>query len=221
MKKSPYIAFTSPIYRILNLIGAILFMIVGFLSNVYIGSFGAVLIAGTVPVIIVFLDYFAFAGTSTRKQKTMNFMKSSFKGIELFKSAVKTDIYLKEICLLFGFLGYLLAEIINSSEPQFLFDAFLLVLVYLPLSEITTRVTLIIARRMAVSILTQMAVCYLCSMLMTMLMFLYSFLMPEQLGDYYFTLIIISITMEAISILCAVLLYKDCIKGYESSFIDS
>lgn len=221
MKKSPYKAFTSPIYRMLNVIGAILFMIVGFLSNVYIGSFGAVMITGTVPVILVFLDYFAFAGTSTRKQRSMNFMKSSFKGLELFKSAVKTDIYLKEICLLFAFFGYILAEIIRFSEPQFLFDAFLLVLVYLPLSEITMRLTLIIARRMAVSILTQMAVCYICSMIMTILMVIYSFLMPEQLGDYYLTLIIISIIMEAISILCAVLLYKDCIKGYESSFIDS
>ena len=65
MKKSPYLAFTSLGYRILHLITTLGFIMIGFLADVYIGSIGVVMISAGIPLILVFLDYFAFSGAST------------------------------------------------------------------------------------------------------------------------------------------------------------
>jgi hypothetical protein len=121
MKKSPYLAFTSLGYRILHLITTLGFIMIGFLADVYIGSIGVVMISAGIPLILVFLDYFAFSGASSRKQKSMQFVKSSCKGFNFFKSALKTDIWVKQGCIVLGYLGYILAELIYFTDSEAFF----------------------------------------------------------------------------------------------------
>ena len=66
----------------------------------------------------------------------------------------------------------------------------------------------------------QIAVCYICSMLSTILLLMYSFLMPEHISDYTVAAIVSFVIIEALSIIVGVILYKDCVKGYASSFSD-
>ena len=220
MKKSPYLAFTSLGYRILHLITTLGFIMIGFLADVYIGSIGVVMISAGIPLILVFLDYFAFSGASSRKQKSMQFVKSSCKGFNFFKSALKTDIWVKQGCIVLGYLGYILAELIYFTDSEAFFDSFLLLLIYLPISGLTTNITLIISRRIALTMAVQIAVCYICSMLSTILLLMYSFLMPEHISDYTVPAIVSFVIIEALSIIVGVILYKDCVKGYASSFSD-
>ena len=221
MNKSAYIAFTAPSYRVLNILATLGLILIGFLADVYIGTVGIVMLSTFGPVVLVFLDYFAFSGASTRRQRTMNYMKSSFKGEAFFRSALKTDIFLKEICLLFSFLGYIIAEVIYFTDADSFVNGILVLLIYLPVSEITMCVTLIISRKIALSVIIQTAVCYFCSMISTFLLMFYSFIVPEQLAEYTLTFVIMFFLLEAIHILCAVLLYRDCVKGYTSSFTDT
>ena len=114
----------------------------------------------------------------------MQFVKSSCKGFNFFKSALKTDIWVKQGCIVLGYLGYILAELIYFTDSEAFFDSFLLLLIYLPISGLTTNITLIISRRIALTMAVQIAVCYICSMLSTILLLMYSFLMPEHISDY-------------------------------------
>ena len=221
MKKTPYLAFTSLGYRILHCIITLGFMVLGFLADVYMGSVGVVIISAGMPLVLVFLDYFAFSGTSSRKQKSMQFIKSSYKGLNLFKTAVKTDLWIKQGCIVLAYLGYILAEIIYYIDSETFFDSLLLLLIYLPISGLTTNLTLIISRRIALTIAVQIAVCYICSMFSTILLVIYSFLIPEHISNFAVAAIISFVIIEAISIVVGIILYKDCVKGYTSSFSDN
>lgn len=220
MKKTPYLAFTSLSYRILHIVITLGFFVAGFLANVYIGPIGVVILSAGYPLLLVFLDYFAFSGASSRKQKSMHFIKSSYKGLGFFKSAVKTDLWIKHGCILLGHLGYILAELIYYTDSEEFLEAILLLLIFFPISGLTTNITLIISRRIALTMAVQIAVCYICSMLSTILLLMYSFLMPEHISDYTVAAIVSFVIIEALSIIVGVILYKDCVKGYASSFSD-
>ena len=221
MKKSPYIAFTTLGYRLLNILTTVLFVVIGFLADVYIGSIGVVILSAGVPLVLVFLDYFAFSGASTRKQKSMSFIKSSCKGFEFFKSTVKTDLIIKHICLLFCYIGFVLAEIIYYTDSEALINSLMLLLIYMPISALTMNITLIISRRISLSMVIQTTVCYICSMISTILLLIYSAIIPENMDDFMLPVIISFFVLGTISIVLAYVLYKDCLKGYTSSFVDT
>ena len=221
MKKSPYRAFTSFSYRLMCILAAAAFLTGSFFASVYIGKIAAILISTFMPIIFVFLDFFAFSGTSSRKQRSMNFVKSSHKGGMLFKSAVKTDTILKNIYLLSGYLGYIIAELVYFTDLDTFADSLLMILIYLPMSQITTMLALLISRRISLTLITQTAACYICSMVSTFLFFIYSFILPDELTDIALFIIISFVVLEVIAIALAVVVYRDCAKGYDSSFIDT
>lgn len=221
MKKTAYMAFTSFNYRLLCLLMTVVFMVGSFLANVYVGKIAAILLATLMPVMYVFLDFFAFSGTSSRKQRTMNFIKSSYHGTAFFRSALKTDIILKNLFLLSGYLGFIIAEIIYYTDFKSFEESMLMILVYLPITQITTMLTLFISRRLSLTLLAQVSVCYLCSMVSTLLFVIYSFLLPEEMNSVATFVIITFVVLEIIAITLAVVVYKDCAKGYDSSFADT
>ncbi|MBR6475884.1 MAG: hypothetical protein IKS98_10585 [Lachnospiraceae bacterium] len=221
MKKTAYLAFTSFSYRLLCLLMTVVFMVGSFLANIYVGKIAAILLATLMPVMYVFLDFFAFSGTSSRKQRTMNFIKSSYKGTAFFRSALKTDTILKNIFLLSGFLGFIIAELVYYTDFDSFEESMLMILVYLPISQITTMLSLIASRRMSLTLLAQTSVCYLCSMTSTLLFIIYSFLLPEEMNSVATFVIIAFVVLELIAIALAVVVYKDCVKGYDSSFVDT
>ena len=221
MKKTAYLAFTSFSYRLLCLLMTVVFMVGSFLANIYVGKIAAILLATLMPVMYVFLDFFAFSGTSSRKQRTMNFLKSSYHGTAFFRSALKTDIILKNLFLLSGYLGFIIAEIIYYTDFIYFEESMLMILVYLPITQITTMLTLFISRRLSLTLLAQVSVCYLCSMVSTLLFVIYSFLLPEEMNSVATFVIITFVVLEIIAITLAVVVYKDCAKGYDSSFADT
>ena len=221
MKKTAYTAFTSFSYRLLCILATAAFLVGSYLANVYIGKIAAILISTLMPVMYVFLDFFAFSGTSSRKQRSMNFVKSSHRGGKLFKSALKTDIFLKNIYLLSGYLGFIIAELVYFTDPDTFADSLLMTLIYLPMSQITTMLALLISRRISLTLLTQTAACYLCSMTSTLLFVLYGFILPDEINNYAVFIIISFVVLEAVAVLLAVAVYRDCAKGYDSSFTDT
>ena len=96
-----------------------------------------------------------------------------------------------------------------------------MILVYLPITQITTMLTLFISRRLSLTLLAQVSVCYLCSMVSTLLFVIYSFLLPEEMNSVATFVIITFVVLEIIAITLAVVVYKDCAKGYDSSFVDT
>ena len=221
MKKTAYLAFTSFSYRLFCLLMTVAFLVGSLLANVYVGKIAAILLATLMPVMYVFLDFFAFSGTSSRKQRTMNFIKSSYHGTAFFRSALKTDIILKNLFLLSGYLGLIIAEIIYYTDFKSFEESMLMILVYLPITQITTMLTLFISRRLSLTLLAQVSVCYLCSMVSTLLFVIYSFLLPEEMNSVATFVIITFVVLEIIAITLAVVVYKDCAKGYDSSFADT
>ena len=219
MKKSAFLAFTGKFFSLFYIVGAILFMVVGYLANIYMGSAGIVLIAAFPAVIIVFIDYFAFSCASSRRQASMNFIKSSYWGLDFFKSALKTDIIIKEIVMMLPFLGYILADFI-AFEENYIFADLVAILIFAPMIQVVSMLTLIISRRIALSMVAQMAVCYIASMIHAILSIVVSFALPTEQEGFPFYALVIFFVLEAIGILLAIFLYKDCVKGYESSFAD-
>ena len=82
-------------------------------------------------------------------------------------------------------------------------------------------ITLIISRRIALTMIVHVTVCYICSMISTVLLVIYSFLMPEHMSDHTAVMLAAFVIIETISIIVAVILYKDCIKGYTAGFSDT
>ena len=98
-------AFTPMSYRIAVIIGMILTSVVGFVLSDYMGLASALVVAPIALVIIVFVDYFAFSGISTRREKCMELMKSSLYGREIIGKALKADTILKIVTVLLCFAG--------------------------------------------------------------------------------------------------------------------
>lgn len=219
MKRAAYIAFCPPIYRTSNYLCIILFMILGFLASYHMGNAGITFVASGIPLVLVFLDYFAFSGTSTRKQKIMCYIKTSFKGKELYKNALITDLYVKEICILSGFFGFVLKEVIVFDAESFR-NTLMCILIFLPISELTLRISLLISRRLSLAMGLHLAICYLSSMITLILLLVYSFLIPENISEFALIVIVLFAVLEAVSILIAIIVYRDGIKGYESGFYD-
>ncbi|MBR4343761.1 MAG: hypothetical protein IKP88_13880 [Lachnospiraceae bacterium] len=216
---SEYRAFTSQIYRIIIILVFISLLGVGFFSDQALGFTGAFIVTAFSSTVTIFLDYFIFGGVSARKQRGMELVKSSFKGRELLEKALKTDMYIKAFINLSGFIGFLLAEIVFSEEGLSPLAIILFLILY-PITNLTSRIILIIARRFAVSMASQVFITYLASMLNTLLLLTISFLIPLTDEGFNIILIVPVVIIEALSILTATLLLKDCIKGYNSSFYD-
>ena len=64
MKKTAYLAFTSFSYRLFCLLMTVAFLVGSLLANVYVGKIAAILLATIMPVMYVFLDFFAFSWLS-------------------------------------------------------------------------------------------------------------------------------------------------------------
>ena len=209
---SGYRALTSRFYRLILLLLALGSMAISFLANVYIGDAGVFIITALVSSVQIFLDYFVFGGISSRQQRGMEMMKSSCFGIDLLDSALRTDMYIKAFINLSGFLGFIAAEIIYSEEVGISIVAIMLVLVMYPLTNFLTRLVLILSRRIAVTMVSQIFVTYLASSFAGFICILLSLVLPEDSGNVVIFAVITAIVFEILSILTAYLLIKDCKK---------
>lgn len=218
---SGYRALTSKYYRLLLLLLGVAAMVLSFLANVYIGDAGVFIIISLTSCAQIFLDYYVFGGISSRHQCGMEMVKASCLGADLIDSALKTDMYIKAIFNLSGYAGFLAAELIYSDDIGISIIAIMLAVILYPLSNFLTRLILILSRRIAVTMVSQIFVTYLASMLTGLSSIIISFALPEDIDKVVVFGIVVAAIIEGLSVLTAVLLIKDCKKGYISSFYDS
>ncbi|MBO7634787.1 MAG: hypothetical protein J6S72_10505 [Lachnospiraceae bacterium] len=213
-------AFTPMSYRIAVIIGMILTSVIGFILSDYMGLASALVVAPIALVIIVFVDYFAFSGISTRREKCMELMKSSLYGREIIGKALKADTILKIVTVLLCFAGCIIGCFMGGVGIMF-------VLAVMFTTMAITVLVLIFTRRKGLNTAVQMMLTYLGVTLLdgVMLGLLFATINAteeETAGMNAIDIAILSITlgMAALTILLGFLLYRDCIKGYESGFLD-
>ena len=214
-------AFTPLGYRIATVIGMAVTSCMGFFLTKYMGIATALVIAPMALAIITFIDYFAFSGISTRKEKCMEIMKSSVYGTEIVSKALKTDIILKFITMVLCFAGTLIGCIMYEAGVIF-------VLAVMVTTMAVTELALIITRRKGLSIAVHTMVIYLMvtveeGALIALFLGLASEVDEEKTGTLFSNMIgpAVVIGMIALTVLFGILLYRDCVKGYESSFSDN
>ena len=213
-------AFTPLGYRIATLIGMAITSGLGFFLTKYMGLATALVVAPMALAIITFIDYFAFSGISTRKEKCMEIMKSSVYGSEVVSKALKTDVILKLITMVLCFAGTLIGCIMYEAGVLF-------VLAVMVTTMAVTELALIITRRKGLSIAVHSMVIYIMvtveegAMIALFLGFASS--VDEEAADSMFANIVgpaVLIGMIALTVLLGIILFKDCVKGYMSGFCD-
>ena len=218
---SEYKAFTSLYFRMILILMALILTAVGFFADKIFGINAALIISALASTVNVFIDYYAFGGISARKQRGMEIVRSSFYGRTIIDSALKTDMYIKALLNLTGFIGFIAGELYFSEEPGLSPIAVSLVLLLYPVTNLTTRVILFISRRMSTTMVVQILITYLASTFNSILIFIIGSLLPMELEEFSIIPLIIALAAEVLSILMAYILLTDCRKGYRSSFFDN
>ena len=222
MKKlTEYKAFTSLYFRLILILLALILTAAGFFADKLFGINAVLIIASIAATVNVFFDYYAFGGISARKQRGMEMVKASFYGSRLIDSALKTDMYLKALLNLTGFIGFIAGELYFSEEPGLSPMAVTMVLLLYPLTNLATRVILFISRRISTTIVVQIFITYLASMFNSLLIFLIGYFVPFDPEEFSIIPLICAAAVEVLSILMAIFLLADCRKGYRSSFYDN
>lgn len=215
-------AFTPVSYRIATVIGMVFTSAAGFFLTKYMGLSTALVVAPLSMVVIALIDYFAFSGISTRKEKCMELMKSSFYGTEILCKAMKLDIILKMITMVLCFMGSFIGCILYEA-------GILLVLSALFATMAVTALTLIFTRRKGLSIVVHTMIIYFMSMVLNGVLLALLLSMVEGItdvtqSDTTFTNVVVPLIivgLAALAVLFGILLYRDCVKGYESGFCDN
>jgi len=220
-KKSEYLAYTSVGYKTGNILACILIAVAGFLGNYYMGTASIIFISAATPSIIAFLDFFAFACISTRNQHTMNFIKSSYYGRSMIQKALKTDIFFKIVLILISYVGFLLSDLILCTVNSELFLTVHLILLEVPVCGIIIALTVIISRHIAATHLSQMGICYAMLILQTALTVTITLVLPDDITVISIPIVVTSVIASIICVVLWIVLYKDSLKGYDSSFYDN
>lgn len=213
-------AFTPMSYRIAIVIGMILTSAIGFGLSYFMGLASALIVAPISLMVVIFVDYFAFSGISVRREKCMEMMKSSVYGREIIGKALKTDTILKIVTVLLCFAGCIIGCFVSGAGVLF-------VLAVMFTTMALTVFVLIFTRRKGLSMAVQMMMTYLGVTLLdgVMVGLLYAVLNAaeeEAQGISTLDIIVWAITlgMACLTVLLGFLLYRDCIRGYESGFLD-
>ena len=220
MKKiAEYRAFTSLYYRLALLGTFLLLTIIGVCVGLYLGVGGIFIIGAADVTVMVFSDYYIFAGVSARKQRGMEMIKASFCGYPFINKVLNTDLVIKALIILASFIGFIVAITIDGDK-DIVINSILFASMLFPLTGLSLKIVLIIARRVAVTLVAQIMITYLASIINTILCFILSAVLPLESEHFTAACIILALVFEAASVLTAVFLKKDCLKGYKSGFYD-
>jgi hypothetical protein len=214
-------AFTPVSYRVAVIAGMILIAGIGFVLAYFMGLASALMVGPMVMTVIILIDYLAFSGISTRREKCMEIMKSSVYGKEIIDKALKTDIVIKLATMLLCFSGCLIGCIVTGAGVMF-------VLVVMLTAMVFTELALIFTRRKGLSIAMQTMIIYFMVTLLegAMVALLYAVLAAaekETAGTEPVTIVVwlITVGMAALTVIMGIVLHRDCVKGYESGFFDN
>ncbi|MCD7752843.1 MAG: hypothetical protein LUI10_14090 [Lachnospiraceae bacterium] len=132
-----YLAFTRKLWRVGMLLIAPLLLLVGLSILWFCTKWPGILAWSGLfviwPLIVVIGDYFFFGGIYRMKENSLDYVKSSAKGVELVKNVVRMDCIQKLVwtaliygtgCVLFCYPGILgLAENRDLSEVLYIYAA--------------------------------------------------------------------------------------------------
>ncbi len=209
-------AFIPLSYRISMFVMAGLMLLGGFVLYHYM-EFVAIMVAA--PIIIVaigFIDYQAFSGINSVKNKTMEFIRTSNYGPRLLRNAFLIDIISKNIIFLLGFGGMITFGLIEQINIVAVLDIMLI-------TAFLTNLMLITTRRMENSIMTHLLILYAFVIVAFILIFFYSVLISgikdtavRRLGD-----IIVTGVSAMLTVLTEWLLFRDCNKCFARGYSDN
>ena len=213
-------AFTPFSYKAAAVIGMAAAAGLGLFLFKYMGLATALVVSPTALIVITFIDYFAFSGISTRREKCMEMMKSSVYGSEIIGKTLKTDIRIKIVTLLLSFSGCIAGTFIYESGLLF-------ILAVMAATAAVTGLTVIFSRRKGLSLMVHTMIIYIATnMLEGVLLILLLCLtatgrnedVPVPAG---WVTALVGAVLALIAVLIGWLMYRDSVKGYESGFCDN
>ena len=179
------------------------------------------LFAGVLAVIMVFSDYFVFAGTADKNKGTMNYLRSSYNGKELIKKGVIGDFVYNAVrsFLAVPFIGIVTTSIIiGRCELGVVFGAISVWAAML----ISITASNIIIRRYAKTLLNMVAFTYLSGGIYVLAIGLLGLVAScvYEFGFNQILMVVIAVVLLAVAMMFFTLGKRDMIKCYESGFID-
>ncbi len=168
---------------------------------------------------LCFMDYFAFAGTNSKRAKGMELLKSSFYGGHVLKKALRQDVINKSVYHLLA--TAFTTIIILSSEHEKDFSA-TFALLYIcsafATGQLLMRLTLLITRNKGLTMQTHILITYFAFFIGSVL-FIPLIFLSEMKSVLFMSLYFAA--AEALSILSGIWLLTSCYKAYDTTFSDT
>ncbi len=168
---------------------------------------------------LCFMDYFAFAGTNSKRAKGMELLKSSFYGSQILKKALRQDMINKSVYHLLTAAFTTIVVLCGEHERDFssgfavlyIFSAFVT-------GQLLIRLTLLITRNKGLTMQTHVMITYF-AFLIGSVVFVPLIFLSELRSVLYMSLYLIGI--ESLSILSGIWLLNSCYRAYDTTFSDT
>jgi hypothetical protein len=195
-----------------------------FLVGIYLYSFVGRHAVMFFPPLVIFsdsmLDYLAFAGISMRRQKSMEWIKSSVAGRKVAMGALMQDSLFRIVSTAAGSFGIMIGSLAIASEEYTPFVSFA-PLVFIPFTYFISNISLLISHRVGGTVSVQMLLGYALMVVGEIIcVFMGMFLFADDNMGFIKGVVLIAI-WAVIAFFTAKLLLRDAEKGYESGFFDN
>ena len=170
----------------------------------------------------VLFDYVAFSGVSIRRQKTMEWVKSSVAGEGFIRRAISQDFFIRMIATMSGYLGVMVCGFI--AEESSISDI-LAPVVFIPFTIFAGNLVIIISHRVGGTVNTPFLICLpgiIGGEIIAVLLGLFLFGGTRIVDRMMFIKIWAAFAvLAALAVATSIWLLRDFRTGYESGFSDS
>ncbi len=220
--EAEYLAFAGWLRILIMLVLLVITCLLSFFLTL-IWQLGIIMAPSLSMIILVFMDYFIFSGTNSKRSKGMELLKSSPRGSQVLQRALKQDIVNKSVFSLIA-ISFTVALILigrSASGAESFEDSNLFVIIFafgaFATGQVLTRIALLLTRNKGLTLHVHMLLAYLIFFLGTAIMLPLIFLSETHsipiMSGY-------AAVMEVLSILTGKLLISSCGKAYDASFCD-
>ncbi len=170
----------------------------------------------------ILLDYAVFAGIGIRRQKAMEWVKSSVAGKQFIRCALLQDLFVRLVTTASGYLGVLVCG--NMAEESSIFEILAPVL-FLPFTILVGNLALMISHRVGGTVPILFAICIAVMIVGETLAVLVGWILffSTRIGIEAIIIesCILTVVFAALAAFTAIRLVKDVETGYESGFTDN
>lgn len=215
-----YKVFVNRSIILLTILVTLVFTVIPTLAGVFLDMItiaGVVTVTVLMIIVSVMVDFFCFGGIAVKKQKLMEYCKSSLRGKEIVKASLIGDVISVSLRMLFvSGVSFFLAELIGGGTISAMVFVF-------AISTACTGASIIylcqlITRKFCTSLNTHMIVAYLITSLSSMAFIPAIMLFFSEGKELY--LVIYTILIVLVFVGLAVAVVAESISGYKSGFYD-